>query len=401
VQAISYYSYLIRQIANLIQRLSLYNRSMNRSFRFLTIRGIDLRLHLTFPLILAWAALQFGLIFGTISGALFGVVAISLLFVLVTLHELGHSFAARAYGVPVKQIILTPIGGVAQLARMPDKPSQELVVAIAGPAVNIVIAILMTALAFGYGIDIATLMSAFDGLLGTTFLTLFSYIYVSNIFLALFNLLPAFPMDGGRILRALLAMRIDYAQATRIAAGVGRIIAVFLGIFGLLNGNFFLIFIAFFIFGAATQESQVTQVRHQLQGYTVQQAYTTSSYRLEITYSLQQAANMMTYSGQQDFAVVHGEQLVGFLPYTKLQEALRTYPSHTSISTIMERDINPVSPTTDIFSVQQRLLKENANALPVAAGDGRFLGLITRRHIADFYRLVQEKPPIIPGPQSV
>ncbi len=373
---------------------------MNRSFRLLTIRGIDLRLHITFPLILAWAALQFGLLFGTVNGAIFGIVAVSLLFVLVTLHELGHSFAAMAYGVPVKQIILTPIGGVAQLARMPDKPIQELVVAIAGPAVNIFIAFIMAALAFAYGISISTLFSTFGALAGTTLLTLYSYIFVSNIFLAVFNLLPAFPMDGGRILRALLALRIDYARATRIAAGVGRVLAVGLGIFGLLNGNIFMMFIAFFIFGAAAQESNVTQIRHHLQGYTVQQAYTTTSYRLESHYTLQQAANMMTYTGQKDFAVVSADQFVGFLSSAVLREAMRSNPPHTSISTVMKRNVDPVSPTTDLFSVQQRFIKEEANALPVTSQSGRLLGIITRQHIAELYRMVQSKPPIISNPQS-
>lgn len=374
---------------------------MNRSFKLLTIRGIDLRLHITFPLILAWAAIQFGMLFGTVSGAIFGIVAISLLFALVTLHELGHSFAAIAYGVPVKQIILTPIGGVAQLTRMPDKPVQELVVAIAGPAVNIVIAVLLAALALAYGISVPSLFTTFSALEGTTLLTLFSYIFVSNLFLAIFNLLPAFPMDGGRILRALLALRIDYARATKIAAGIGRVLAVGLGIFGLINGNFFMIFIAIFIFGAATQESRLTQIRHQLQGFTVQQAYTTTAYRLESHYTLQQAANMMTYSGQRDFAVVSGDQLVGFLSSEDLREAMRSQPAHTSIATIMQRNVNPVSPTTDLFSVQERLVKEGANALPVASQSGRFLGIITRQHIAELYRMVQSNPPVVSGTQQV
>ena len=374
---------------------------MNKSFRLLTVSGIDLRLHITFPLILAWAALQFGLMFSTFRGAIFGIVAITLLFVLVTLHELGHSYAALAFGVPVKQIILTPIGGVAQLMRMPEKPAQELIIAIAGPTVNIIIAILMAALAMGFGVDILTLLGGFFELSGTTFMTLFSYIFVSNIFLAIFNLLPAFPMDGGRILRALLAMRMDYARATSIAAGIGRVLAVGLSIYGLLNGNFFLIMIAIFIFSAATQEARSTRVRHHMQGYTVQQAFTTSAYRLEASFSLQQAANMMTYSGQRDFAVVSEEQLVGFLPHATLREALRTHPAHTSVSTLMLRDVHPVTPSTDIYTVQQRLLSEEMNALPVTTGNGQFLGLITQQHIADLYRLVQTKPSIIPGPQSL
>ncbi|MDX1413711.1 MAG: site-2 protease family protein [Candidatus Promineifilaceae bacterium] len=374
---------------------------MNKSFRIISLWGIDLRVHITFPLILAWAALQFGIMFGSLAGAVFGIVAISLLFVLVTLHELGHSFAARAYDVPVKQIILTPIGGVAQLMRMPEKPEQELLIAIAGPAVNIVIALIMAALAMGVGIDIVTLLSTFSSLSGTTLLTLFSYIFVSNIFLALFNLIPAFPMDGGRILRALLAMRMNYARATNIAAGVGRIAAVLLGIYGLLNGNFFMIMIAIFIFGAGTQEARATQARDTLQGYKVQQAFSTSTYRLETWYTLQQASNMMSYSGQKDFAVVSGDRLVGFLPYRVLQNALSTKPSYTPVSDVMIRNTRPVFPSTDLYTVQQRLVSEKIGALPVVSEGGGFEGIISQSHIADLFRLVKSKPPIASGPQSI
>jgi stage IV sporulation protein FB len=367
----------------------------------MSIRGIDLRLHLTFPFILAWAALQFGLLFGSLSGALFGVVAVTILFGLVTLHELGHSFAAQFYGVPVKQIILTPIGGMAQLDRMPEKPLQELVIAIAGPAVNVVIAILMLAVAIAAGIDSSTLLSASAGLAGVTLVALFSYVFISNIFLAIFNLLPAFPMDGGRILRALLAFRLDYARATNIAAGLGRVIAVLLGIYGLISGSFFLLLIAVFIYSAATQEARATQVGHILRRHTVQQAFSTSAYRLQSTYTIQQAANMAAYSGQQSFAVVSGDELVGFLPHSLLRAALRTYPSYTPVTDVMLQNIRPVTADSDLFAVQQRLLREKLDALPVVNESGRFLGLITLRQIIDLYRLAQSEPPIVQGPQSV
>jgi Zn-dependent protease len=373
---------------------------MNRSLKLFTIKGIDIRLHITFPLILAWAALQFGQMFGSLNGALFGVVAIIILFMLVTLHELGHSFAAMAYDVPVKQIILSPIGGVAQLMRMPDKPAQELIIAIAGPAVNILMAFLMLALAAALGIDFGTLFSAATGLAGATLLALFSYVFVSNIFLAVFNLIPAFPMDGGRVLRALLALPLDYARATNLAANVGRVFAVLFVIYGLLNGNFFLIMIAIFIFGAATQESRVTGVRHILREHTVQQAFSASSYRLEATYTLQQAANMAAYSGQHSFPIVSGDTLVGFLPQAVLQEALRTHPAHTPVSTVMRTNIRPVTPQSDLYMVQERLQTERLDALPVVSDIGRFLGMITGQQIAALYRLVKSQPPIISGSQS-
>jgi Zn-dependent protease len=325
---------------------------------------------------------------------LFGVVAIIILFFLVTLHELGHSFAAMYYDIPVKQIILSPIGGVAQLMRMPDKPAQELVVAIAGPAVNIIMAILMLALALAAGIDFGSLLRGFSGATGATIMALFSYVFMSNIFLAVFNLIPAFPMDGGRILRALLALRLDYAQATQLAANIGRVFAVLFGVYGLINGNFFLIMIAIFIFSAATQESRVTAVRHILRGHTVQQAYSSTSYRLEPSYTLQQAANMAAYSGQRSFAIVSGDRLVGFLPQDVLQQALRTYPAHTLVSAVMRTNIRPVTPDSDLYMVQERMQAERLDALPVVSDIGRFLGTITGQQVAALYRLVKSQPPI-------
>ena len=289
---------------------------------------------------------------------------------------------------------------MALLMRMPEKPAQELVIAIAGPAVNVIIALLMLALAMASGIELTALLSASSRLAGTTLFALFSYVFVSNIFLALFNLIPAFPMDGGRILRALLALRLDYARATNIAATFGRVIAVLLGIYGLINGNFFLLMISIFIFGAATQESRMTQVRHILQGYTVEQAFSTSAYRLQPTYTLQQAGDMMAYTRQHSFPVVIGDQLAGFLPQAVLREAMRTYPGFTPVSDVMLKNIHPVTPTSDLYAVQQRLLAEGLDALPVVTDSRRVLGLISLQHIIELFRLEKAEPPIVQGPQS-
>ena len=372
---------------------------MNRSLRLLTVNGIDIRVHITFPLILVWAAVQFGTLFGSLNGALFGVVAISLLFILVTLHELGHSFAARMYGVPVKQIVLSPIGGVAQLKRMPDKPMQEMVIAIAGPAVNILMAFVIAAVGIAYGLNFTSLATSFSGSESATVAALISYIFMSNLFLAAFNLIPAFPMDGGRILRALLAMRLEYARATNIAATIGRIVAILFGIYGLLNGGLFMIFIAFFIFTAAGQEAKYTRVRHALDGFTVQQSYSSSAYRLQSTYSLEQAKNLTAYTGQREFPVVDGEWLTGYLTRSLLSEALRVNPSHIPVSSVMDTRIRPVTPETDLFEVQQRLVEESREGLPVVSNSGRYLGVITHQHIAELFRQAQA-PPIVPGTSS-
>jgi Zn-dependent protease len=372
---------------------------MKTSWKLFTIRGIDIRLHFTFPLILIWAALQFGLLAGNVSSALFGVVAISILFAVVTLHELGHSFAAQYYDVPVKQIVLSPIGGVAQLREMPDKPIQEFVIALAGPAVNFLIAAAMGMMVFALRIDLANPMAMLSGQGGFSLTSLFSYVFVSNILLALFNLLPAFPLDGGRIFRALLAMRLDYTRATAIAAAVGRGTAILLALYALSTGNLFMVFIAVFIFSAAGQEAQFVRYRQALRGYTVQRVFSPSVYRLEPETTLQQAANLLLYSGQRDFPVVVEEQLIGFVSQQDLEEGLRILPRYAPVSAIMRRDVEPVVPADDVFEAQRRLVEARLGALPVVAG-GRFLGLLTLRNIADLHRLLAISPDLAPRTQS-
>jgi stage IV sporulation protein FB len=354
--------------------------NMGRSLKLFSLRGIDVRLHMTFPLILIWAALQFGAAGGSVSSALFGVIAISLLFVLVTLHEFGHSFAAMHYGIPVKQIVLSPIGGVAQLQDIPDKPVQEFVIAIAGPAVNFVIAGLMVMFMPVLHLNTTSFVTALSGTAGLTVTAVFAYIFVYNIFLALFNLIPAFPMDGGRVFRALLAMKLEYGLATRIAVAVGKAFAVMMGLYGLFNGGIFMVFIAFFIFGAAGQEAKMVQHRVSLRGFTVHDVYDTSAYTLTPYHRLEQAVQLMMMSGQANFPVVDNDSLVGFIPRQDLSAAMQTRGGHTWANMIMRQDIAPVSPIMPLEDVQKRLDVEGLDALPVVE-NGRYLGLINRKNI--------------------
>jgi Zn-dependent protease/CBS domain-containing protein len=364
---------------------------MNRSFRLLTIRGIDIRLHITFPLILLWAAIQFGAITGSAEGAIFGVIAVTILFVLVTLHELGHSFVALYYGVPVEQIVLSPIGGVAQLRNMPDKPWQEFAIAVAGPAVNVLVGALMLVVAVIAGINVLSpqLLWASVGVLAVP--ALFSYIFASNLFLAAFNLIPAFPLDGGRIFRALLAMRLDYVQATNIAAAVGRVAAVLLGIYGLFNGGFFMILIALFIFFAAGQEASYVKMRQTLRDLTVQQVFSPSAHRLAPTQTLEQAYNMMIYSGQSSFPVTLGETLIGFLSRASVLQALRSQKPYVWIESIMRRDVPAIAPDASLYDAQQVMVEAQSDALPVVA-QGRYVGMITQSRINELYRWLQAHP---------
>ena len=232
---------------------------MNWSLPLLRLRGIEIKVHATFALILVWAAYNWG--FGTdagLEGALFGIVATLLLFVCVTLHELGHAVAAQRYGLVVQDITLLPIGGVARID-LPRNPRQELAIALAGPAVNVAIAAaLLLAGAVVQATTIERPARLMDAMQESRWADLLPYLTVANIGLVLFNAIPAFPLDGGRVFRALLALRTDYRRATRIAVALGQGLAVLFGLAGFASGDVVLIVIAFVVwFGAMAEGEQV------------------------------------------------------------------------------------------------------------------------------------------------
>ncbi len=370
---------------------------MESSIPLFSVRGIIIRMHITFPLILVWGALQFGpLNQGGWPGAIFGIIVILLLFAIVVLHELGHSFAALRYGVPVRQIVLLPIGGVAELGRIPEKPIQEFVIAIAGPLVNFGLAIILAVigLILGQEIGLRSLRELLANLGQLNFAAIFSYVFVSNLFLGVFNLLPAFPMDGGRVLRALLATQLDYRQATAIAASIGQGLAWLLGLWGFLNSDFFTILLAVFIFSGASAERQLVEVRSVLGKLTVEQAYTRGVRTLSPQAPLREAIRLTFDSFQADFPICDGEHLVGLLTYTRLLEALDQHGADISVGEVMLADIAPVSPRDSMFAVQQRLVQERLDALPVTE-NGHFLGLITNRDINEIYRIASTRPDLI------
>ncbi len=250
---------------------------MRNSIRLLTVRGIDIRVHVTFPLILIFAVLQFGVFAGQgAAGALFGVIVTLLLFTIVALHELGHSVAAQHYGVPVTQIVLLPIGGVAQLQTIPENPVQELVIAIAGPLVNVALALvfyLAHRLVGIGGVWSDDMMELLMGVGRGGINAVFNYVFAANLFLLIFNLVPAFPLDGGRVLRALLASRLEYGRATTIAVSIGQLFAWLAGVWGFLQGDFFLVLIAIFVYMGAGQEGEMVRQKHPLNPPTTDHAY--------------------------------------------------------------------------------------------------------------------------------
>lgn len=365
---------------------------MDSGIRLFTVRGIPIRMHITFPLILVWGAFQFGR-GGGIQGAIFGVIVTLLLFVIVVLHELGHSFVAQSYGVGVRQILLLPIGGVALLERIPEKPSQEFGIAIAGPLVNFGLAIILAVigLAAGYDLGLGGLTGVFQQLGEGSLEAVFGFIFVLNLFLGLFNLLPAFPMDGGRVLRALLASRMDYARATSVAVTIGQGFALLMGLFGFLGGGFFLIIIAIFVYIGASQEGRMVQVRSVLRDWTVEQAYSRQVESLSPRSTLRDAIAITLNSFQSDFPVREGERLVGLLTYTQIVEALNRSGPDQPIAEVMHTDIVPVSPDQSLHKAQRRLAEERLDALPVVEA-GRFVGLLTSRDVSEVFSVASQWP---------
>jgi len=364
---------------------------VDRGIPLFKIRGIQIRMHFTFPLILVFAAIQFALLTGRgLTGAAFGIVVTSILFVIVVLHELGHSIAAQSYGIQVKQIVLLPIGGVAELGRMPEKPSQELVISAAGPLVNFALAAVLAIFGLAYGQDLG-LQFAFRLPAGITLGAVFSYIFAANLFLGLFNLLPAFPMDGGRILRSLLAMRIDYSRATTLAVTIGQGMAALMGLWGLFNGGFFLVLIAIFIFGAARQEGRQAQMRRVLGDVTVRDAYSRHARSLTPQSTLREAITLTMSSIQSHFPVRDDERLLGVLTSNQLAEALRKAGPDEPVAKFMRTDLQPVSPDEKLYIAQQLLGEAGVDALPVVEG-GQFLGLVTARDVRKVYRLASRWP---------
>ena len=361
---------------------------MNWSIKIGSLFGIDLKVHLTFLLILIWGAFNYG---GS-AGPLYGVVVILALFTLVVLHELGHSLAAMGFGIPVKDITLLPIGGVARLERMPEKPMQELVVALAGPLVNVVLALLLlpvvTSLAALQSVELSIRLITQPGVLG-----LLTFLLWANITLVIFNMIPAFPLDGGRVLRAALGFFASYQKATSIAVNVGRLFAVAIAIYGIYDGQIFLTVISFFIFVVGGQEGQAVAVRSILRNVQVRQALKSNSIALSPYATVGQVASMMINNPQRNYAVldpVNG-QLLGVTTSDGVSEAMQRGQWHWRITEIMQqaKHIPTIALTASLEEVQE-ILSEASDQV-VAVYDGlNFRGLITANDIYRAFRLLSQ-----------
>jgi Zn-dependent protease/CBS domain-containing protein len=350
-----------------------------------SVKGTVIRVHFTFLLFLVWiGAANYAR--GGPSAAFQGVVFAVLLFLCVLLHEFGHVFAARRYGIQTPDITLLPIGGVARLERVPEEPSQELLVALAGPAVNLVIAAILFVILGGF--LPADSMAVADPRVG-----LAARLVSTNLFLALFNLIPAFPMDGGRALRALLAYRMGYARATRIAARVGQGLAVLFGLFGLFTGNAILLFIALFVYLGASAEGHDAQLRQVARGMLAADAMVTRFESLSPVSRVEDAVQCLIRTTQHEFPVVDGGgRLRGVLTRDDMIRVLRERGPDAPVLEAMRADIPLVRDRQSLEDALRALHGSGAPAVGVTDAAGRLLGLVTPENVGEMMMVEAARP---------
>jgi len=346
-----------------------------KAFRFL---GVPVRLHFTFILLVVFVAVT--VLGSNQSNASYAMFLLGGL-VSVLLHELGHAVVAARFGIRTVEIVMFPIGGLSRMERS-LKPAAEIWVSLAWPLVNIMLAVGL----FSYMISVheATPVSLADLMQpnGKSVLALLLY---GNLLLAGFNLLPAFPMDGGRILRALLTYVRPEDEATRIAAWMGRMLAISMGLYGLLGAHFMLVFFSLFIYLGAAQESVAALGRTLTQGIPIRAAMVTEFHTLDHGNTIRDAANLLLSTAQQDFPVMHGDQVVGLLGRNLLLKALASEGPDAYVAGVMDRDFLALEPDADLSPVLPMMARAGRCAL-VMDGD-RLLGLLTTDNLSEFLLL--------------
>ncbi|MGD9818205.1 MAG: M50 family metallopeptidase [Desulfomonilaceae bacterium] len=350
---------------------------MKWSFKVGSILGIPLNVHLTFVLLLILIYFVGGSVIG--AGGLQGVIFVLLVFASVIFHELSHSIVARHYGIKVEDITLLPIGGVARMSETPEKPVQEIIIAAAGPAASLLLAFVLWFIAdlFGTGVSI-TDMSIQGGLLAK--------LTAVNFILAMFNLIPAFPMDGGRILRGFMGLYLSPYQATRIAVGIGQVFAIVMFFVGILFGNFFMILIALFVYlGAETEERQMG-IMVALGGARAQDAMITELHTLKPQQTVADAAVRFCKGFQSDFPVMDERRLIGLVTREAIVETLHKNGPSAPVSEIMIRDFPTANEQTALTDILQKMQSSGSKAVPIL-NQGELKGLITLEQIGRYNML--------------
>jgi Zn-dependent protease len=351
---------------------------LRSSIKLFDIFGIAIKIHFTFLLL--------PLIFGQRYG-LRGIFLIIFVFCCVVFHELCHSLQAKHFGIRVDQIVLLPIGGIAAMKSIPEKPSQEFKISISGPLFNIVFALILFFPAyFLLGPDIL----ANPGI--DTWPQTLAYAFWINPILAIFNLLPAFPMDGGRVLRSFLANKMDYGKATRIAVAFGHTFAVLFGLLGLLSRpiNPILIIIAFFIFMAASQEGMQVDIRMTLRKFLVKDVLPKQYVSINAYTPLSDVLALTLHTHQEDFPVVEADKLVGLLTRADIILAIHQFGMQRLTKDVMRKDFPTVQLNDSLMKAHHLMEEGQIKAIPVL-NQTQIVGIVSLEHISRVYTLMSDR----------
>lgn len=352
------------------------------------IAGTAVRIHLTFLLLLIWIGVS-AYTRGGADAAFDNVLFIVLLFGCVLLHEFGHIFMARHFGIATPDVTLLPIGGVAQLQRLPEKPGEQLLVALAGPAVNVVIAAFLF-LFMGANTDTGEMAQGLARI-DDPRVSMVAKLAAANTFLVLFNMIPAFPMDGGRVLNALLAMRMGKRRAIQISARIGQVLAILFGFLGLF-GNPLLIFIGIFIYIAATSEAQASEVEDVASDLTVADAMETQFVSLRADATLEEAVELLLATPQVEFPVLDSARRpLGVLTREGLIAALAQNSRSLAVAQFMQ-PATLLRGSEGLAQGLEQLNVSGVSAVTIVDGEGRADGLLTRQNIAEMMMIRQAKP---------
>lgn len=348
---------------------------MRWSIQIATITGIQIRLHFTFFLLLAWVGLG-GSVEDGWRSSLTGLAVVLLVFSCVLLHELGHAWAAKRCGIRTPDITLLPIGGVARLERIPEKPGEEIFVALAGPLVSAV-------LAAGFGAASGFSLPPLDGEI-REWGQLCSKLFTINTGLLLFNLLPAFPMDGGRVLRALLATRFTYRRSTRIAATIGQTLAVALSLLGLWLPAPLLLFISVFLFLNAGAEASQVDLREASRGLRVSDVMITRFQALPDSAQLADAADLLMHTSQHFFPLTDATgQLAGLLTRNSLIGGLHQAGPLAAALPYASTQLPFLSPSQPLPHACALMQQYETPVLPVVNEEARLVGLFTAENLGE------------------
>ena len=349
------------------------------------ISGIKIKIHWTFFFLIAWIVFDELKRGGNMQSVLFNISFVLAVFLCVVLHELGHALTAKRFGIRTKNITLLPIGGMASLDKIPESPRQEFLVVIAGPLVNVVIAILLYFIVPVQEYLHLDFTEIFETLMRFTLQNFLFYLFIVNIGLVLFNLIPAFPMDGGRILRALLALKMNRVKATQIAASIGQFIAVIFLLIGLLY-NPFLIFIALFIFLGAYGENKMVQHLALLSGHTVEEAMLLNITTFNPKDPLDIVVNKIISGTENNFVVVEDDIVKGVLYHKNIIENSN---KNVLVEEIMTKTYKTIKDTDKLNKIYQLVYSAKQEFIPVV-NNGKLKGAIDAINLSE-YLLIQSK----------